>query len=431
MVLRFRAGINRIKQSEYIKNIAVVFSGTAIAQIIPILLSPVLSRLYTPDDFGVYAFAMSIGLCAAAIAASQYNHGIMLEKAIYSAKRVVFVSIFVTIAISLITLATIVVAIWGFHISSLEDNKNSVCILLPLYVFFSGVISSFNLWNNRNKQYKIISKGRVISTSVTIISQIILAFIFKVSPVLLLLGFVLGQFCSFLYLFFSTSDLYKGLFDELSFISMKEVSIKYKRFLTYTSFADLLNIFLMQLPVFILTRLVGVAQTGQFAFSNRLLAMPIRFISSSVGEVFRQRAIDEYTKRGNCTQIFFQTFKGLFLLSIIPFLVLFIFAPDIFAFVFGEIWREAGVFTRIMTPMFFFKFTVSPLTYLYYINGRQKEDFVLHVLMLILIVVSLYSGYEYFQNINIALLFYSLCFVGIYIYYLCRSYILSKRNISL
>jgi O-antigen/teichoic acid export membrane protein len=320
--------------------------------------------------------------------------------------------------------------VFGFHFSSFQKIR-SVCILLPFYIFFSGVISSLNYWNNRNKQYQVISKGRIISAIITIASQVILAFILKVTPLLLLIGFVLGQFCSFLYLYFSTLELHKGLFENFSFVSIKLLGVKYKRFLSYTSFADLLNILLLQLPVFILTRLVGAAQTGQFSFSNRLLAMPIRFISSSTGEVFKQRAIDEYAQNGNCSRIFLKTFKGLFLLSIVPFVLLFIFAPDIFAFVFGEVWREAGIFTRIMTPMFFFKFTVSPLTYIYYINSKQKEDFVLHILMLVLIVVSLYCGFECFQNVNIALLFYSICFAGIYIYYFCRSYILSTKSIRL
>ena len=417
-------------KSEYIKNVAIVFSGSIAAQIISILLSPILTRLYTPEDFGVYAFVMSIGICIAAIAASQYNHGIMLEKEIHNAKQVVIVSIIVTSLIALFTLIALFIAIFGFHISSLENIK-SACVLLPCYVFFTGVNNSFTYWNNRNKQYKVLSKGRVISASITITSQIALAFVFQVKPFLLLVGFVLGQLCSFFYLFLSTPDLYKGLFKRFSFFEVKFFGIKYKRFLMYTSFADLLNIFLMQLPVFILTRLVGAIQTGYFSLSNKVLAMPINFISSSVGEVFKQRAVDEYTRNGMCSKIFFQTFTGLFLLSIFPFIILFVFAPDIFAFVFGEAWREAGVFTRIMTPMFFFKFTVSPLTYLYYINGKQKEDLILHILMLILIIASLLFGYKWFQKINVALLLYSLCFSGVYIYYLCRSYILSKRNINL
>jgi len=417
-------------KSEYIKNIATVFSGTAVAQVFPILLSPILLRLYSPDKFGIYAFAMSIGICISAVAMSQYNHGIMLEKEEQDAKRVVVVSAFITTLIALITLIGLFIIIFGLHIPALENIKFAF-ILLPLYIFFSGIISSFSYWNNRNKRYKIISTGRIISAVVTISSQIILAFIFQVTPVLLLIGLVLGQFCSFLYLFFTATDLHKGLFKNLSFISVKLLGIKHKKFLIFTSLSDLLNVLLVQLPIFILTKLVGAAQTGQFSSSNRLLAMPISFVSSSVGEVFKQRAVEEYNQRGNCSKVFLQTFKGLFLLSIVPFTILFIFAPSIFAFVFGEVWREAGVFTRIMTPMFFFKFTVSPLTYIYYINGKQKEDFILHILMLILIVCSLYFGYEWFQNVNMALLLYSLCFSGIYIYYFCRSYVLSKRNISL
>jgi len=413
-------------KSDYFKHITIVFSGTAMAQIIPILLSPIISRLYTPVDFGIYSFVMSIGICITAITASQYNHGIMLEKEIQNAKQVVVVSLVVTILISTIALIALVITVFGFRITSFGEIKY-VYILLPLYVLFTGVNSSFSFWNNRNKQYKVISKGRVVSAVITSGSQVLMAFIFRDSPFFLLFGLVFGQFCLFIYMFFSTPDLYKDLLKNFSFFGIKLYGIKYKNFFIYTSFSDLLNILLMQLPVFILTKLVGSAHTGQFAFSNRLLAIPISFFSSSVGEVFKQHAIDEYTKNGACSEIFIKTFKGLFLFSIFPFIILFIFASDIFAFVFGEVWREAGVFTRIMTPMFFFRFTVSPLTYIYYINERQIEDFILHILMLVLIVCSLYFGYYWFKDVNIMLLIYSICFSGIYIYYFVRSYFLSKR----
>jgi O-antigen/teichoic acid export membrane protein len=203
---------------------------------------------------------------------------------------------------------------------------------------------------------------------------------------------------------------------------------KHKKFLIFTSLSDLLNIFLVQLPILILTRLTSAIPTGQFAFSNRLLGLPIMFISSSVGEVFKQKASDEYRRTKKCQNTFIQTFKGLFIFSIIPFIFLFIFAPEIFAFVFGEEWRDAGIYTRIMSPMFFLKFTVSPLTYIYYINGRQKEDFILHLIMFLLVVGSLYLGYEQFQTVNMMLFCYSLCFSLIYIYYLSRSYVLSKKE---
>jgi O-antigen/teichoic acid export membrane protein len=353
----------------------------------------------------------------------------MLEKDIFNAKKVVIVSFIVTISVSIIAFFILVIIVFGFDITSLNKIK-FVYILLPLYVLFTGVNSSFSFWNNRNKQYKVISKGRVVSAIVTGVSQVVMAFIFRSSPFFLLFGLVLGQFCLFIYLFFSTPDLYKNLIKNFSFLDIKYFGYKYKNFFIFSSFSDLLNIFLVQLPVFILTRLVGAAPTGQFAFSNRLLAMPISFFSSSVGEVFKQHAIDEYNKNGVCSGIFLKTFKGLFLFSVFPFILLFIFASDIFAFVFGEVWREAGVFTRIMIPMFFFKFTVSPLTYIYYINERQIEDFILHIMMLILIVCSLYFGFYWFKDVRMMLLLYSVCFSSIYIYYFVRSYILSKRKIN-
>jgi O-antigen/teichoic acid export membrane protein len=415
--------------SEYLKNIFTVFWGAIVSQIVPIALSPVLSRLYTPEDFGVYAFVISIGACAAAMCASQYNHGIMLEEKNNYAKAMVLLSIAITIAISLVSFTILWIAVWGLQIASLQHVK-SCFILLPIYTIFVGLNSSFSYWNNRNKRYAIISKGRIISSATTIIIQIILAFMFTGASSFLLLGLTLGPLFSFIYLYLSTPSLRKKFFEGYSLKTLHQLGRKHKKFLLFTSLSDLLNTLLVQLPVFLLKGLVGEQKTGQFAFSNRLLSMPISFVSSSVGEVFKQRAVDEYTHTGTCSKIFIQTFKGLFFLSVIPFVLLFIFAPDIFAFVFGEMWREAGYFTRLMTPMFFFKFTVSPLTYIYYINGRQKEDLILHLLMLVFIVFSLYLGHTWLNSVNAMLLLYSLSFTGIYLYYFIRSCQLSKKELQ-
>ena len=412
--------------SDYLKNITVVSSGTVIAQIIPILLYPVLSRLYTPADFGIYAFAISIGMCVASLAASQYNHAVIIENDEKCVKNIVNLATVVSFCIVL--LFTIILCVTKFYFQfPFFEKLTGAWFLLPLYALFMGLNSTLLRWNNRNKFYSIISKGRIIASVFTIIIQIGITIIFNASPTFLLLGMVLGQFFSFLYMFYSSSNLWNGIVKVSSLFYIKNLAIKYKNFLLFTSLSDFLNIFINQLPIVMLTKLVGVSQTGQFAFSNKLLALPISFISASVGEVFRQRAVEDCKKKGNCNNVFIKTFKGLFLLSIIPFTILFIFAPDIFALVFGEIWREAGVFSRIMTPMFFFKFTVSPLTYIFYIHNRQKEDFILHLLMLFLTVTSLYLGYFLLKDVNIMLLLYSMSFVSIYLYYFARSYFLSRK----
>ena len=115
--------------------------------------------------------------------------------------------------------------------------------------------------------------------------------------------------------------------------------------------------------------------------SNRILGLPIGLISNSIGEVFKQRAASDYNEFGTCRPIFIKTFKALLISSIVPFTILILFGADIFAFAFGEQWRGAGEYSQILGVMFFFRFTVSPLTYVFYIANKQRLDLLLHLLL--------------------------------------------------
>jgi hypothetical protein len=124
----------------------------------------------------------------------------------------------------------------------------------------------------------------------------------------------------------------------------------------------------------------------------------------------------------NLETIFIKTFKALLVSSILPFAILIIFGADIFALAFGEKWRGAGEYSQILGVMFFFRFTVSPLTYVFYVANKQRLDFYLHLLFIIVGFLSLYLGIKIFENINLSLWLFSISYSIIYIIYFVFSY---------
>lgn len=196
---------------------------------------------------------------------------------------------------------------------------------------------------------------------------------------------------------------------------------KYISFPKFVLFSEFINNFINYIPVFLLSKLTGPATVGLYNMSTRMLGIPITTVSSAIGEVFRQKAAKEYNETGSCRPTFLKTFKTLALLSIAPFIVLIFWGGDIFGFIFGERWRQAGEFTQILGLMFYFRFVVSPLTYLYYIAGRQKEDFLLHILMLALGFLSILAAWYFYGTEEKMLLFYALAYVLIYLIYFVRS----------
>jgi O-antigen/teichoic acid export membrane protein len=424
MLTRFRF------RSEFVRNAATLITGTTIAQAIPILVSPIMARLYSPQDYGLLAVYMSIVGLLAITATGAYTHAIILAEKNEDAINVVALCATVTTIVSLLTLLLVVFFRHSIaHLLS-EGHIANWLLLVPLSVFLTGLYQTLNYWVNRQRGFKTLAINRVATSSVATFSQ---------------LGFGLLKFGGGAMVFTHIYSTCVGMSllawrfwredrNQLQAVSRNKMRVegdRHRRFPLYVLPTDFINVAANQLPILLLTVFVGMSGVGLYNFSQRLLGLPTSLISVSVLEVFKQRASSDYAKHGNCRDIYVKTFKSLSLISIAPFGLLFIFAPAIFAFIFGEKWREAGEYTRVLVPMIFLRFTSSPLSYVYYIAGRQKEDLLLHVYMIISSFVSLWVGHLLFTKSLYVILCFSLNHALIYLVYLIRSYSFSKGNSAL
>jgi len=161
-----------------------------------------------------------------------------------------------------------------------------------------------------------------------------------------------------------------------------------------------------------------------------MLGLPSSIISSSVGQVFKQQASDDFLKNGNALKIFKKTLILLFSLASIPFFFIYLWGPEIFAFVFGNKWAEAGEYSQILSFMFFLRFIISPLSYMYIVTGHQKEDFFMHILFVFAIGISLFLGNYIHHSVYYMLVYFSASYSFLLIIYLFRSYHFAKGNLK-
>jgi len=176
-----------------------------------------------------------------------------------------------------------------------------------------------------------------------------------------------------------------------------------------------------------LSSFFGPIVTGFFGLTQRVLGTPVSLISTSVFDVFNERASSDYRKDGNCRDIYIKTFKGLFLLSIIPFMIFFFTAPKLFSIIFGKNWIVAGEYAQILSLMFFFRFTCSPLTYVLYIAQKQNYDLVWQIALFIAIISSIITG-AYWNSAKVSMICLSLSYSIMYIIYFLLSYHFAKGN---
>jgi O-antigen/teichoic acid export membrane protein len=410
--------------SIFFKNILSVFTASTITQFIPIITAPILTRIYTPNDYGILGILMSITGLFGVFSTMGYSNAIIIAKTEEETNKVVGLCLKNLLIVTILSLLVIIV--FGDLIANSFNIKNYSILLylVPINLILNGIASIFGLLATRYQYYKMISTNRVISAVISAIFSIVIGLIYK-SLIGLIIGFIISQLISSVVLLFflKKKHLMPSLYEFIN-QETKIVATNFNNFPKYVLPSDFINNFSNLIPVFVLSSYAILPQVavGFYNMSNRILGLPIGLISNSIGDVFKQRAASDYNELGSCRPIFIKTFKALLVSSIIPFAILIIFGSDIFAFAFGEKWRGAGEYSQILGVMFFFRFTVSPLTFVFYVANRQKLDLYLHLLFIIVGFLSLYLGIKIFENINLSLWFFSISYSIIYVLYFIFSY---------
>jgi len=195
----------------------------------------------------------------------------------------------------------------------------------------------------------------------------------------------------------------------------------------FTLPANLLNTGVGQLPLLIIGARHGAMAAGLFALTQRVLAAPISLLAASVHEVFKRESVRQFQDTGNCRPAYLHALRVLLLLGCVPSLILLVASPALFAFAFGEAWRGAGELAQILAPLYFLNFLASPLSYVFFVAGRQKIELVWQIALFIMTVGVFAAPLTLKQNVLAYTIGYSL----LYLLYLRMSYRYSiNRNPS-
>lgn len=375
MINRIRSYINR---SEFLKNSLTLFTGTTIAQIIPLLISPILSRIYDPSDFGLLALYMSTVSLVSVFATGRYEMAIMLPKKKEDAINIVILSIFISVVLAIVLLLT--VFFLNHEISNLLGNKKISPFLyfLPVSVFSIGFFKALMYWFNRSDNFKSIAVSKVVATSANSGVALIVGLV-KKGSFGLLFGWIFGQLSSMLYLLKNFLKNDKSYLSYIRKVKVLALAKRYKKFAIFDTWSELLKVLSVQLPVIIITKFFGDEVTGYYSFTYTIILVPFSLIAFSMGQAFFKRANDIKDSNENVSNFTFEVFKKLVLISFIPLSIVGIFGDFIFPFIFGEEWIIAGKYSRLFSLWAFTLFLSSPLTNIFAIYERQRANFMFNV----------------------------------------------------
>ena len=413
--------IERYKKSDFLVSVTKLGSATTIAQLISIACAPVLYRIYDKADYGTLGLYMAITGVTGVFSTLQYLQTILLEKEDEDAINAMWLNRVINIGFSLLAFSVILI-LWR-PITNFIENEALIkwLWLLPVSIFFSGQGEIFKVWANRKKEYTILTQNTMLSATAVPTISISLGLLFK-SEMGLFIGLLSGQCLSAIFMVYRMRRNYDISYLRFNRDRIKALFYKHKVFPLFSLPSEFVNRFTNQLPVFMLNAYAGPSVVGVYNLATRMLGLPIQLVGGAISTVFQQKATHDYNSAGTCRPIFIKTFKSLSLIAIVPTLIIVFFGPDLFAMVFGEKWRESGEYARILMVMFSGRLIVSPLSYLFFIMNKQKEDFIWHIWMLFSNFLVFYFMLSYDFDLKCTLLVFSLNYSLIYLLYLKRAF---------
>lgn len=376
-------------RSSFFRNVLTISSGTAISQILMVIATPILTRLYTPTSFGILALFSSLLAIAVVTSSLRYEVAIPLPKLNKHASYIVLLALAINTLLSLI----ILIIVPRFSISLATRFKAPLLAdylwLLPFGIFFLGIYKIFNFWAIRNRHYFRIGKSKIIQSLTSITIQVMGGFT-GLGALSLIVGRILGHFSGTVSLMYGFKM--RVPFKEKALLhKIWGMAKRYRNFLKYDVAASLVNTLNLEMPQIILAIFFGPMITGYYMLVDRVLAVPTTLIGQAVGQVY----YGDWKKNlaaGSLLQRTTQIIKNLTTLMVLPSIVLFIMGKIIFSTLFGVKWAEAGIFASWMIFGAVTQFVYSPVSLALMATNGQKTNFIIHSGLLFLKVVASIIG---------------------------------------
>ncbi len=406
--------INRVKRSGFAYKLIGLLSGTIIAQVIPIVLSPVFSRLYVPPQFGEFAIFLSVSAILAVISNGRYAMAVMVEDDFNDRKYLFWGSMLVcTVFCFLCFIIGHYVLPIFFNNSFIKSPVNIVACVLGTFLLSINQLLGF--WFNKSNQLKIIAKSKV-AQGIGIGAVTLLFGIWKFHVINgLVWGYIFGMLLANLYFWAAIIKHFKKS-DPFKFAHLWRVLKNHIEYPLYSAPGALMDASALQIPTLVLSYLFDTSIIGYWGFTIRLIQVPSSLISFSLSQVLFQRFTtikDKIRLRTDVDKLM----KALCLLFVPIGIVILLFGPQLFSFAFGKNWHEAGIYAQILIIPFGIKFIITPVSIIFPAVNRVKLGTQWQLIYFIGTISWLVIGYIFHVNIYLLLIIYSIHEVLLYGYY--------------
>ena len=395
-----RKRLEGLRANRYLVQIATLMSGTLMAQVIMLAFIPILTRLYTPSEFGLYSLFLAIASMVGMISSWRYDQAIMLPKSDRDAQALLFLSMIITLGM-VVLMGLVLFLFHGFFLDYFQ-GVTYLLWLLPVAVMVLGMIQIFDAYSTRQQFYKKIASTKVSAAGISVSLQSLSRYGFNLDG--LVVGKLLAESVS---LFLLVEFHLKKQTLQLKNFSKRRLQANMKRhedFPKYQSVATLLNSFSQNIPILLFSSLFSPAMVGFYTLTYRVMQAPVMLIAGTTRSVFYQKASKLHARGESIYPLYKKTTLGLFKLFVLPFLVVILFGKELFVFAFGVQWEMSGVIAEVSILMFFFSFITPPSVVSFNILNLQKVYLKFQVAVLLMRMVGIYGGYYFTHSYLISLI---------------------------
>ncbi len=398
---RLRALLGR----NIIRNFLKLFTSTVFAQGLSFVLSPLFSRMYTPEEFGLIGLYMSIVSVLSVVSTGKYEQAIMLPAENKNAMTLFWLVQLITGVVAAVTL--LLVLLFNPWITSLLGNPGIGPWLywLPLSLVLHGLLQGATYYANRHKLFGMMAGGTI--TQYSVLNGVRLGMGLLQAPVNGLIAAQLAaQLAGAAYMIRKIwARLMEGL-RALTWQSIRQQAAEYSGYPRYNMPLNFSNNLSGSLPILMFTWGFGLETAGWYTFGYTFVFRPLSLFSLSAMQVFSQKIIEDHHQGHPIYPQVTKMVKRFFWLGLLPFVLLAWLGPWLFEGIFSEEYALSGKILQILTPWLFVVFLTSPLSFLPELFFRQKKAMIIDLVYLVLRFFALATGI-YFKNLWLAVWLFS------------------------
>ena len=322
---------------------------------------------------------------------ARYERAIVLPDNDYEAGSLMRVCLVLNVVVT--SIAFVVVAVLYRPLLNLFgiEALGPYLLLVPLGMMLYGMFFTFSYMLNRQKAFRPMAAGNILNSGGTAAAQLLLHALKEGG---LILAVIAARTVAMAYY---ARSAFRGMVTttKLSSVSsaMKSIARKYGDFPRYALPQAFINTLSASLPLLLLGSFFTAEVTGQYGWAFRMIQAPITLIAAATYQVFFQEASQRYNQGEGLSKLVVSLYKRLFLIGFGPYLILFLFAPAIFSFVFGQEWADAGRYAMYLSPWYFMIFLNTPIMALVYVLNKQKILLFMEIILLVARFGALYLGY--------------------------------------